>query len=325
MAEGALDFEKPILELERKIEDLRQLAKQEHIEVADELRKLEKKADRLRKEVFSRLTRWQRVQLARHPLRPYTLDYVGRIMDEFIEFHGDRLFSDDGAVVAGLATFEGRKIVLVGQQKGRDTTEKLKRNFGCAHPEGYRKALRLFRMAEKFRLPVVTFVDTQGAYPGIGAEERGQANAIAENILVLTRLRTPTVAVIIGEGGSGGALAIAVTDRVLMMENAIYSVISPEGCAAILWADRAMAEAAAEALRITAPDLQALDIIDEVIPEPLGGAHRDVASAAAAVRESLRKNLAEVTSVPLDRLLEERAAKYRRMGVFEDPEVVSRG
>ncbi|MFH1277660.1 MAG: acetyl-CoA carboxylase carboxyltransferase subunit alpha [Candidatus Eisenbacteria bacterium] len=324
MAEGSLDFEKPIDELEKRIDDLRQLAKQERIEVADELRKLERKADRLRKDVFSRLSRWQRVQLARHPLRPYTLDYVGRLMDEFIELHGDRLFSDDGAMVVGLATFEGRKIVLVGQQKGRDTTEKVKRNFGCVHPEGYRKALRLFRMAEKFHLPVVTFVDTQGAYPGIGAEERGQATAIAENILAMSRLRTPIIAIIIGEGGSGGALAIAVADRVLMMENAIYSVISPEGCAAILWSDRAMAERAAEALKITAPDLQELNIIDGIIPEPLGGAHRDIASAAESVREALRRSLEEVCARPLDRLLEERSVKYREMGVFEEPGGVSR-
>jgi len=323
MAEGALDFEKPIIELEKKISDLRQLAKQERIEVTDELKKLEKKAEKLRRDVFSRLTRWQRVQVARHPLRPYTLDYIGRITDDFIELHGDRLFADDGAIVAGLATFEGRKIVIIGQQKGRETNEKLARNFGMAHPEGYRKALRLMRMAEKFGLPVVTFVDTPGAFPGIEAEERGQANAIAENIYVMSRLRTPIIAMIIGEGGSGGALAIAVADRVLMMENAIYSVISPEGCAAILWADRAMAQQAAEALRITAPDLQELAIIDDVVHEPLGGAHRDVAAAAESVRAALRKTLDELAPRPIDRLLEELAEKYLRMGVFLDSGGVS--
>ncbi|MBM3319078.1 MAG: acetyl-CoA carboxylase carboxyltransferase subunit alpha [Candidatus Eisenbacteria bacterium] len=325
MPEVALDFEKPIIELEKRIAELRQIAEQEGLEAGNELRELEKKADHLRKEVFSRLTRWQRVQLARHPLRPYTLDYIDRIMEEFIELHGDRLFGDDGAVVGGLATFEGRKIVLIGQQKGRETKEKLARNFGMMHPEGYRKALRLMRLAEKFRLPVVTFIDTPGAYPGIQAEERGQATAIAENILAMTRIRTPMIGVIIGEGGSGGALAIAVTDRVLMMENAIYSVISPEGCAAILWADRAMAEQAAESLRITAPDLQELAIIDAVIPEPLGGAHRDPGSAAESVRAALRAALDELAGVPVERLLEERAAKYLRMGVFHDPGGVSGG
>ncbi|RPJ44232.1 MAG: acetyl-CoA carboxylase carboxyltransferase subunit alpha [Candidatus Latescibacterota bacterium] len=325
MAEGVLDFEKPIFELEKKIGELRLLAAQGGLEAGDELRELEKKADQLRKEIFSRLTRWQRVQLARHPLRPYTLDYIERVMDEFIELHGDRLYADDGAVVGGLATFEGRKLIVLGQQKGRETKEKLARNFGMAHPEGYRKALRLMRLGEKFRIPVVTFVDTPGAYPGIQAEERGQATAIAENILAMTRVRTPMVAIIIGEGGSGGALAIAVTDRVLMMENAIYSVISPEGCAAILWSDRTMAEQAAESLKITAPDLAELSIIDGILPEPLGGAHRDPAAAAEAVRIGLRRALDELTALPLDRLLEERSRKYLRMGVFHDPGAVSRG
>jgi acetyl-CoA carboxylase carboxyl transferase subunit alpha len=324
MPESALDFEKPIIELEKRIAELRLLAQHEGMEAGEELHELEKKADRLRKEVFSRLTRWQRVQLARHPLRPYTLDYVERIMDEFIELHGDRLFADDGAIVSGLATFEGRRIILIGQQKGRETKEKLARNFGMAHPEGYRKALRLMRLGEKFGIPVVTFVDTPGAYPGIQAEERGQANAIAENILVMSRIRTPLVAVIIGEGGSGGALAIGVADRVLMMENAIYSVISPEGCAAILWSDRAMAEQAAESLRITAPDLSELGIIDSVIPEPLGGAHRDPGAAAREVRAGLKKALEEVTGVPVERLVDQRAEKYLHMGAFLDPGSVSR-
>ncbi len=325
MAEGALDFEKPIVELEKKIDDLRQLAKQEKMEVGDELKKLEKKADKLRRDIFSRLSRWQQVQVARHPLRPYTLDYIGRMMDEFIELHGDRLFADDAALIAGLATFEGRKIVVMGQQKGRDTKEKLSRNFGMAHPEGYRKALRLMRLAERFSLPVVTFVDTPGAYPGIEAEERGQATAIAENIYAMARLRTPIISIIIGEGGSGGALAIAIADRVLMLENAIYSVISPEGCAAILWADRAMAEAAAESLKITSRDLMELDIVDTVVPEPPGGAHRNIPVTIDAVREALRKALDELTALSTERLLEERAEKYLRMGVFHDPESVSRG
>ncbi|MBN1826243.1 MAG: acetyl-CoA carboxylase carboxyltransferase subunit alpha [Candidatus Eisenbacteria bacterium] len=318
MAEAFLEFEKPIAELEARIEDLRRLADQEGLEVADELHKLEKKADKLRRDVFSKLTRWQRVQLARHPLRPYSLDYVSRMMDDFIELHGDRLFADDGAIVAGLATFEGRRIVLIGQQKGRDTKEKLKRNFGSAHPEGYRKALRMMHMGAKFRLPVVCFVDTQGAFPGIGAEERGQARAIAENILVMTRLPTPIVIVIIGEGGSGGALAVAVGDRVLMQENAVYSVISPEGCAAILWKDRAMAERAADALRISAPDMIEQGVVDVLVEEPLGGAHRDVEAATGFLRAALRDVLADLDGIPIDRLLEERAQKYLRIGPFHE-------
>lgn len=317
MAES-LDFEKPIIDLEKKIDDLRQLAKQENIEVADELRKLEKKADKLRRDVFSKLSRWQRVQLARHPLRPYTLDYVGRLTGEFVELHGDRLFSDDEALVTGLASFGDRKVLLIGHQKGRDTKEKLRRNFGMAHPEGYRKALRLMRMADKFSIPVVTFVDTPGAYPGIEAEERGQSVAIAENLIAMAALKVPILSIIIGEGGSGGALAIAVADRVLMMENAIYSVISPEGCAAILWADRAKAEDAAEALRVTAADLVELAIVDEVIPEPLGGVHRDPAEGARRVGEAIERNLAELERIPVDRLIEERMARFLKMGVFKD-------
>ncbi len=317
MAES-LEFEKPIIDLEKKIDDLRQLAKQENLEVADELRKLEKKADKLRKDVFSKLSRWQRVQLARHPLRPYTLDYVGRLTSEFVELHGDRLFSDDEALVAGLAKFGETRVLLIGHQKGRDTKEKLRRNFGMAHPEGYRKALRLMKMADKFSIPVVTFVDTPGAYPGIEAEERGQSVAIAENLIAMAGIKVPIISIIIGEGGSGGALAIAVADRVMMMENAIYSVISPEGCAAILWADRSRAEDAAEALRVTAPDLMELGIVDEVISEPLGGVHRDPAEGARRVGEAIERNLRELGQIPSSRLIEERMAKFLKMGVFRD-------
>jgi len=317
MAES-LEFERPIIDLEKKIDDLRQLAKQENIEVADELRKLEKKADKLRKDVFSRLSRWQRVQLARHPLRPYTLDYVGRLTSEFIELHGDRLFSDDEALIAGFASFNERKVLLIGHQKGRDTKEKLRRNFGMAHPEGYRKALRLMRMADKFSIPVVTFVDTPGAYPGIEAEERGQSVAIAENLIAMASMKVPILSIVIGEGGSGGALAIAVADRVLMMENSIYSVISPEGCAAILWADNTRAQDAAEALRVTAADLMELSIVDEVIPEPLGGAHRDPAEAARSVGEAIHRHLDELDRVPPNQLIEQRMARFLKMGVFED-------
>ncbi len=313
-----LEFEKPIIDLEKRIDDLRQLAKQEHLEVGDELRKLEKKADKLRQDIFSKLSRWQRVQLARHPLRPFTLDYISRLTTEFIELHGDRLFAEDPALVCGLGKISGRRALLIGHQKGRDTKEKLRRNFGMVHPEGYRKSLRLMNMASKFSLPIVSFIDTPGAYPGIEAEERGQSVAIAENIISMAALRTPTVAVIIGEGGSGGALAIAVADRVLMMENAIYSVISPEGCAAILWKDRTKAEEAAEALRVTADDLQELDVVNEVIPEPIGGAHRDPTAAARLLGESIERNLAELIQIPLDRLIEERRERYLKMGVFTD-------
>ncbi|HEY7728677.1 MAG TPA: acetyl-CoA carboxylase carboxyltransferase subunit alpha, partial [Candidatus Eisenbacteria bacterium] len=267
-----LDFEKPIVELERRIEDLRSFASGENLEVAEDLKRLERKAERLRREIYAKLTRWQRVKLARHPRRPYTLDYLRLIAPDFMELHGDRRFGDDPAIVTGLALIDGLPVTIVGHQKGRDTKENIHRNFGMANPEGYRKALRVMQLGAKLGCPIVTFVDTPGAYPGLGAEERGQSEALARNILEMSHLPVPIVCIVIGEGGSGGALAVAVGDVVCMLENAIYSVISPEGCAAILWQDATRAEQAAEALKLTAHDLLELKVIDELIPEPLGGA-----------------------------------------------------
>ncbi|MGH7321668.1 MAG: acetyl-CoA carboxylase carboxyltransferase subunit alpha [Candidatus Rokuibacteriota bacterium] len=310
-----LDFEKPLLDLEARIEALRQRG---HSEAAREVAELEERLRRLQRKIFGRLTAWQRVQLARHPRRPYTLDLIRLLTEDFVELHGDRLFGDDPAVVGGLARFEERSIVVVGQQKGRDTREKLFRNFGMPHPEGYRKALRLMQVAEKFGKPIITFIDTPGAYPGIGAEERGQAEAVARNLWEMAGLRTPIIAVVTGDGGSGGALALGVADRVFMLEHAIYSVISPEGCAAILWGDAAKARDAAEVLRITAPDLLKLGVIDAVIPEPPGGAHRNWDAAAAELRVTIRSALTELRGLSRDDLVHQRYAKFRRIGVFEE-------
>ena len=313
-----LEFEKPVVELEGKIQELRDFATSSSIEVGEEVERLEKKADKLRREIYSNLTRWQRVQLARHPRRPYTLDYIAEICDEFQELHGDRGFADDRSIVAGLARIDGRPLVIVGHQKGRNTKENLRRNFGMPHPEGYRKALRLFQLADRFRLPVVTFVDTPGAYPGVGAEERGQSEAIARNLREMARLRIPSVCLVIGEGGSGGALALAVTDRVYMLENAIYSVISPEGCAGILWRDRAKAPEAAEVLKLTAADALGLGVIDGLVPEPPGGAHRDLARTAADVKTRILETLDELQGEDGEALVRKRTEKYLAMGVFED-------
>jgi len=313
-----LDFEKPILELEQKIAELREHATEQGLDAARELADLEKKAEALRHEVYQGLTPYQRVQLARHPRRPYTLDYIEHCFEGFTELHGDRHFADDAAIVAGPAFFEGRPVMLMGQQKGRDTKENLFRRFGMPGPEGYRKALRLMQTAARFHMPVVTLVDTSGAYPGLGAEERGQAEAIAVNLREMARLETPIVTVVIGEGGSGGALAIAVADRVLMFENSWYSVISPEGCASILWRDGKKASLAADALKITAGDLERLGVVDGVLPEPLGGAHRDPAAAAATLRDALRRHLDDLSGVPALELVERRLRKYRVMGVFRD-------
>ncbi|MGH7267230.1 MAG: acetyl-CoA carboxylase carboxyltransferase subunit alpha [Candidatus Rokuibacteriota bacterium] len=311
----ALDFEKPLVELEGRIVALRQA---DRPDAAAEAVLLEERLRRLQRKVFGRLTAWQRVQLARHPRRPYTLDFIRVLTDDFVELHGDRLFGEDHAIVGGLARFGDRSIVAVGHQKGRDTREKLYRNFGMPHPEGYRKALRLFQLAQKFAKPVVTFIDTPGAYPGVGAEERGQAEAIARNLREMAGLRTPIVAVVTGEGGSGGALALGVADRVFMLEHAIYSVISPEGCAAILWGDARKARDAAEVLRITAPDLLKLGVIDGIVPEPPGGAHRNWEGAGREVRAAIESALAELRGLPGDELVQQRYAKFRRMGVFED-------
>lgn len=311
-----LDFERPIVELEKKISDMRDFSVGEDIELSGEIASMEKKLTKLRQEIYSGLSRWQKVQLSRHPQRPYTLDYIRMISRDFVELHGDRYYADDKAMVGGFAYIDDQPVMFVGQQKGRDTKEKLYRNFGMAHPEGYRKALRLFKLAEKFAIPVVVLVDTPGAFPGIGAEERGQAEAIARNIREMSRIRVPILIVIIGEGASGGALGIGVGDRVMMMEYAWYSVISPEGCAAILWRDAAKAPEAAEALRPTSADLVELRIIDEVISEPPGGAHNNHKEAAEIVKKRIMAALKELCAKPVDELLEERLQKYRRMGEF---------
>ena len=311
-----LEFEKPILEMENRIAALREGG--DSLSAVDEVSKLEDKLQALQRKVYGNLTPWQRAQIARHPKRPHTLDFVKLLMDDFIELHGDRLFGDDQAIVGGLARFEGQSLVLIGHQKGRDTKENLQRNFGMPQPEGYRKALRLMKLAEKFRKPVVTLIDTPGAYPGIGAEERGQAEAIARNIQEMAALKTPILTIVTGEGGSGGALAIGVGDRVLMLEHAIYSVISPEGCAAILWGDAGRAAEAASLLRITAQDCLKLGVIDEIVPEPTGGAHRNWEIAAQALRLHLRQHLADLGAKPPEVTVQTRYEKYRRMGVFSE-------
>ncbi len=313
-----LDFEKPLVELESQIERLKHLAGEREIEVADDIAPLQEKLGELRREIYSNLTPMQRVQVARHPRRPYSLDYINGVFTDFIELRGDRLFRDDPAIVAGWARIDGTPVILIGQQKGRDTKENLRRNFGMPHPEGYRKALRLMRMAERFGAPVITLIDTPGAYPGLGAEERGQAQAIAHNLESMAMLRTPIIAAVIGEGGSGGALALGLADRVLMFENAIYSVISPEGCAAILWNDASQKQRAAEALRLTAPDLLELGLIDEIIAEPPGGAHRDLVGAQDGLKTALVRNLLELGKIKLDKLIELRAEKFLKMGQYSE-------
>jgi acetyl-CoA carboxylase carboxyl transferase subunit alpha len=309
-----LDFERPIVDLENRLDQLRRLDDGTDKNVREEAAKLEKKIAKIRKEIFSNLTRWQITQLARHPNRPYMLDYVNLCFRNFLEIHGDRTFRDDPSIVAGFAELDAEKVVIIGQQKGRNTTEKISRNFGMAHPEGYRKALRIMKLAEKFRIPVITIIDTPGAFPGIGAEERGQSEAIARNLLEMARLETPIVVIVIGEGGSGGALAMGIGDEILMMTYAIYSVISPEGCASILWRDTAQAETAAEMMKITAPDLKKFGIVDRIIPEPEGGAHRDHKAAADLVRAALLEALASVRSLPIRQLLDRRYAKFREIG-----------
>ncbi|MBU1087017.1 MAG: acetyl-CoA carboxylase carboxyltransferase subunit alpha [Candidatus Omnitrophica bacterium] len=318
MSGSGLEFEKPIVELEQKIIELKNFSDNRKIDLSDEIVKFEEKLKKLKEDIFGNLSAWQKVQIARHPKRPYTKDYINLIMTDFIELRGDQLFGDDQAMICGLAKIDGQKVMVIGHQKGRDTKENLKRSFGCAHPEGYRKALRLMRLAERFKVPIITFIDTPGAYPGIDAEERGQAGAIALNIREMSQFRVPIIIVIIGEGGSGGALGIGVGDRVCMFENSYYSVISPEGCAAILWRNRANAPEAAAALKITADDLIKLKIIDEIIPEPLGGAHRDPSIAAAALKTSLKKNLKELLKLPLDQLVEKRYEKFRNMGTWNE-------
>ena len=311
-----LDFEKPIIELENKIKELKNFTSQKKINLSSEIKHLEEKLSQLKSEIYTNLTPWQRVQIARHPARPYTLDYIRMLMGDFIELHGDRSFADDKAIVGGFAHFQQQRIMVIGHQKGRDTKENLIRNFGCAHPEGYRKALRLMKLAEKFNLSIVIFIDTPGAYPGIGAEERGQAQSIALNLREMASVAVPILAIVIGEGGSGGALGIGVADRICVLENAYYSVISPEGCAAILWKTGNKAPEAAEVLKMTAQDLVKLGIIDEVIPEPLGGAHRDPEKMGATLKMALQKHLKELSSLSRSDLLKTRYQKYRNIGEF---------
>lgn len=317
----ALEFEKPLIELEKRIEDLREFGLKKGIDLSREIAVLEKKADTLRKEIFENLTPWQRVMIARHPKRPTTLEYIHLIFDEFIELHGDRTFRDDGAIVGGIADLGGRPVTVIGTQKGRDTKENIARNFGMPHPEGYRKALRLMKQAEKFRRPIVSFVDVVGAYPGVEAEERGQGLAIACNIAEMAKLATSIIVVITGEGGSGGALAIGVGDKLIMLENAYFSVISPEGCAAILWKDGSRAQEAAEMLKLTAPDLKAQGLIDEALPEPQGAAHKDRAAMARVIREAITRGIDELSGIPLRRLVERRYARLRRIGEFSVREI----
>jgi len=311
-----LEFEKPIYELEQKIEEMRSLNRSGNLSVAEEIERLQHRANQLKSEIFAKLGSWERVQLARHPRRPYTLDYLCRIADRFSELHGDRRFADDPAIVAILGQIDGFKLAIIGQQKGRSTKENLYRNFGMPNPEGYRKALRIMELAAKFRRPVLTLIDTPGAYPGLGAEERGQAEAIARNLFVMSELPVPIIAVVIGEGGSGGALALGVADKVMIMENAIYSVISPEGCASILFHDASKNKIAAEAMKITAEDLYELKLVDEIIPEPLGGAHSDYDGAAKILKEKILESFDTFKDKSPEELIENRRERYRRMGYW---------
>jgi len=313
-----LDFEQSIADLEAKIEALRSTGNDRDLNLNEEINRLRAKSRKLTESIFTNLTPWQISQLARHPLRPYTLDYIKRLFTEFEELHGDRAFADDPAIVAGVARLDGRPVMVIGHQKGRDTREKLRRNFGMPRPEGYRKALRLMKTAERFRIPVLTFIDTPGAYPGVGAEERGQSEAIARNLYVMAGLRTPIVATVIGEGGSGGALAIGVCDRMLMLQYATYSVISPEGCASILWKSADMAPTAAEAMGITAERLRELELVDDIVPEPLGGAHRDTDAMASRLKQALVGTLELLEKTPLDELLRARYARLMQYGKFEE-------
>ena len=314
----ALDFEKPVLDLEKKISEMREYAASTGVNLGDDIKRLEKKAEQLRQEIYSQLSRWQHVQLARHPQRPFTMEYLDRMCSYFEELHGDRAFSDDKALVSGIGMIENYSCVIVGHQKGHDTKSNLYRNFGMPNPEGYRKARRMMQMAARYNKPIISLVDTPGAYPGLGAEERGQAEAIARNLFEMARYPVPIIIVIIGEGASGGALGIGVGDHILMMENAWYSVISPEGCAAILWRDAAQAPAAAEAMKVTAKDLLSLNVIDRIISEPDGGAHRDPDQAAEILKKEIITSLDELSKIPVDELLKKRVEKFSRMGAWEE-------
>lgn len=316
MAKNVLDFEKPIIELENKIEEMRK--HETALDISKEITTLEEKVNQLKQTIYSNLTRWQRVQLARHPERPYTLDYIYMLTEGFIELHGDRNYKDDHAIVGGLAKLDNQKVMIIGHQKGRDTKSNLFRNFGMPNPEGYRKALRLMKLAEKFKIPVITMLDTPGAYPGLEAEERGQAEAIARNLFEMSRLKVPIIVVIIGEGASGGALGIGIGDRILMLQNTWYSVISPESCSSILWRSWEFKEQAAEALKLTAEDLLELGIIDKIIPEPLGGAHKDHNQMAATLKATLKEELTNLLKIKPDKLVSNRLEKFGKMGVYEE-------
>jgi len=313
-----LEFERPIAELEAKIEELRFVGDDSEININEEVAKLKEKSEMLTKNIFSKLSAWQIAQVARHPMRPYTLDYLQMIAPDFQELHGDRMFADDPAIVGGVGRIDGRAILFIGHQKGRDTKERVRRNYGMPMPEGYRKSQRLMRMAEKFSLPIITFIDTPGAYPGVGAEERGQSEAIASSLYLMAGLKTPIISVVIGEGGSGGALAIGVGDRLLMLQFSIYSVISPEGCASILWKSKDKAEDAAAAMRITAADLIEFGLIDEVLPEPLGAAHRDPQQTADVIRNAILRTLEELDQLPVEQLVEHRARRIAGFGQFKE-------
>lgn len=316
MAKNTLDFEKPIIDLEKKIEEMK--AYEDNLDIKDEISKLEQKVDQLKKNVYENLTRWQRVQLARHPERPYTLDYIYMMTKDFVELHGDRLVKDDKAIVSGFAEIDEFKVMIIGHQKGRDTKSNLYRNFGMPNPEGYRKALRMMKLAEKFNRPVITFLDTPGAFPGLEAEERGQAEAIAKNLLEMSRLKVPIIVVIIGEGASGGALGIGVGDRILMLQNTWYSVIAPESCSSILWRSWEYKEQAAEALKLTAEDLLQQKIIDRIVPEPLGGAHKNHDEIAKTLKAILKEELANLIKVKPEKLIQNRLEKFGKMGVYEE-------
>jgi acetyl-CoA carboxylase carboxyl transferase subunit alpha len=318
-----LDFEKPIFELERRLQDLKSHSDAHGVDLNPAVKAVEEKLRETRRDIYGKLTAWQRVQIARHTQRPFAMDYIERCFTNWIELHGDRRFADDRAMPCGLARLGTQRCVVISQQKGRNTKENVMRNFGCAHPEGYRKALRLMRLAEKFRLPVISLIDTPGAFPGIGSEERHISEAIAVNLFAMMRLRVPVIAAVIGEGGSGGALGIGVADRVLILENAYYSVISPEACSAILWRDRRHAPEAAEALKLTAQDLLKLEVVDQIISEPEGGAHRDYDSTAANLGVALNRALEEITNLPTDELLEKRYRKFRRLGTFSETKIAT--
>lgn len=311
-----LDFEKPIHELEERIHELQSLGQKNDMDIAPEVDRLRKKLEKVKKDVYGKLSVWQRIQIARHPERPYTLDYIRMLTTDFIEIHGDRQFADDAALLAGFATIDGDKVMVMGHQKGRDIKENIKRNFGCAHPEGYRKAMRIMRLAEKFHLPILVFIDTPGAYPGLGAEERGQAQAIAENLRDMMMIKTPIFAVVIGEGGSGGALGIGVANKVAILQHAYYSVISPEGCASILWRNSVKAPDAAECLKLSGEHLEKFGIVDTIIPEPMGGAHRDPHRVAEEIKKFFIENIKAFSAFSMQEIVDQRYARFRQIGEF---------